>query len=260
MRTADVNGISINYQLEGDGPETVVLVNGLADDLESWGYQTPDLLEAGFRVLTLRQPRASASPTSRPGPYTTELFAERHEGAGRQPRALRLPPGRRLDGRHDRPGVRDRLPGRPALADAGLHVRGAGAVLLAHVRAVGRHGPGDGRAVVMQDVTLWAFTQEFFETRAGRAEGVRGGDGDAHACRSTRTSRSSRRSRPTTRPPASARSRVPTTGDRGRGGHPDPRRALAAAARGHRRARTGRPCRGGHACVWEHPDALQRRP
>ena len=43
MSTADVNGITINYRLEGDGPETVVLVNGLADDLESWGYQTPAL-------------------------------------------------------------------------------------------------------------------------------------------------------------------------------------------------------------------------
>ena len=41
MSTADVNGISIHYELEGDGPETVVLVNGLADELESWGYQTP---------------------------------------------------------------------------------------------------------------------------------------------------------------------------------------------------------------------------
>ena len=48
MSTADVNGISINYRLEGDGAETVVLVNGLADDLESWGYPDAALVEAGY--------------------------------------------------------------------------------------------------------------------------------------------------------------------------------------------------------------------
>ena len=29
------NGINVNYGMEGEGEETVVLVNGLADDLES---------------------------------------------------------------------------------------------------------------------------------------------------------------------------------------------------------------------------------
>lgn len=55
MPTADVNGITVNYQLEGGpdiaGGELVVLVNGLADDLQTWDYQVPALLEAGFRVL-----------------------------------------------------------------------------------------------------------------------------------------------------------------------------------------------------------------
>ena len=46
-----VNDIDINYLLEGDGPETVVLINGLADDLVSWVYQSDALLAAGFRVL-----------------------------------------------------------------------------------------------------------------------------------------------------------------------------------------------------------------
>jgi len=50
MTTASVNGIEINYKLEGDGPETVVLINGLADDLETWAYQVDALLEAGYRV------------------------------------------------------------------------------------------------------------------------------------------------------------------------------------------------------------------
>ena len=36
MPMTKVNGIDINYELEGDGPETVVLINGLADDLTTW--------------------------------------------------------------------------------------------------------------------------------------------------------------------------------------------------------------------------------
>ena len=53
MPTAHVNGITINYEIDGDdgAGETIVLVNGLADDLESWGFQIPALVDAGFRVL-----------------------------------------------------------------------------------------------------------------------------------------------------------------------------------------------------------------
>lgn len=52
MPTIDVNDITVNYQLEGgsDG-ELVVLVNGLADDLQTWDFQVPALIEAGYRVL-----------------------------------------------------------------------------------------------------------------------------------------------------------------------------------------------------------------
>jgi 3-oxoadipate enol-lactonase len=32
---AHVNGIDLNYELEGEGPSTIVLINGLADDLQS---------------------------------------------------------------------------------------------------------------------------------------------------------------------------------------------------------------------------------
>ena len=51
MPTARVNDIELNYRLEGDGEETIVLVNGLADDLETWGYQVDDFIAAGYRVL-----------------------------------------------------------------------------------------------------------------------------------------------------------------------------------------------------------------
>jgi pimeloyl-ACP methyl ester carboxylesterase len=74
MSTAEVNGISINYKLEGEGDETIVLVNGLADDLESWGYQTPALVDAGFRVLSFDN-RGIGQSDAPAGPYTTGLFA-----------------------------------------------------------------------------------------------------------------------------------------------------------------------------------------
>jgi 3-oxoadipate enol-lactonase len=74
MPTARVNDIEINYRLEGDGPETIVLVNGLADDLESWVLQMEDLLAAGYRVLRFdnRGIGASSKPA---GPYSTAMFA-----------------------------------------------------------------------------------------------------------------------------------------------------------------------------------------
>src|SRR3982074_3518573 len=75
MSTADVNGISINYELEGDGPETLVLVNGLADELESWGYQTPALLEAGFRVLSFDN-RGVGESDKPAGPDTSRRLAD----------------------------------------------------------------------------------------------------------------------------------------------------------------------------------------
>ena len=74
MPVARVNDIELNYKLEGDGEDTIVLVNGLADDLETWVLQVDDFLAAGYRVLRFdnRGVGGSAKPA---GPYTTELFA-----------------------------------------------------------------------------------------------------------------------------------------------------------------------------------------
>jgi pimeloyl-ACP methyl ester carboxylesterase len=70
MPTVSVGDIDINYVLEGDGRETVVLVNGLADDLTTWDYQVPALLAAGYRVL--RFDNRGIGSTSKPaGPYTS---------------------------------------------------------------------------------------------------------------------------------------------------------------------------------------------
>ncbi len=75
MPTAHVNGIDINYQLDGDGPETLVLVNGLADALDSWDFQVPALLEAGLRVLRFDN-RGIGATDAPPGAYTSRLLAD----------------------------------------------------------------------------------------------------------------------------------------------------------------------------------------
>ncbi len=78
MPTASVNGIDINYRLEGqedEDAETIVLVNGLADDLETWVFQIDDLLNAGYRVL--RFDNRGVGATSKPdGLYTSRMLAD----------------------------------------------------------------------------------------------------------------------------------------------------------------------------------------
>jgi 3-oxoadipate enol-lactonase len=162
MPTANVNGIEINYKLEGEGDETIVLVNGLADDLETWVFQMEDLLGAGYRVLRFDN-RGIGASSAPPGPYTTKLFAE------------------------DAKALVDEL------GIAGLHLLGvsmggmiAQEYALAYpddlrslTLACTYAAPGPfcsrmfsmwadmaprlGVPFVMRDVTLWAFTVPFFE-------------------------------------------------------------------------------------------------
>src|SRR5580693_6345659 len=75
MPIASVRDIEINYRLEGDGAETIVLINGLADDLETWAAQMDDFLAAGYRVLRLDNRGIGA--TSKPaGPYSSRMLAD----------------------------------------------------------------------------------------------------------------------------------------------------------------------------------------
>ena len=164
MPVASVNGIEIDYLFEGDGPETIVMVNGLADEKESWGYQTPDFLAAGYRVLTFDN-RGVGKSSMPPGPYTTGQFAT------------------------DTKALVDRL------GLTGFHLMGTSmGGMIAQEYAIAHGGdlksltlsstyaaPGPfcsrmfamwadmapilGVPFVMRDVTLWAFTVPFFETR-----------------------------------------------------------------------------------------------
>jgi pimeloyl-ACP methyl ester carboxylesterase len=164
MPTIQVNGIEIDYLIEGDGPETIVMVNGLADAKESWGYQTPDFVAAGYRVLTFDN-RGVGLSSMPPGPYDTKLFAA------------------------DTKALVD------ALGIADFHLLGTsmgGMIAQEYAIAYGSDlksltlsstyaAPGPfcsrmfsmwadmapvlGVPFVMRDVTLWAFTLPFFETR-----------------------------------------------------------------------------------------------
>ncbi|HLY50456.1 MAG TPA: alpha/beta hydrolase [Solirubrobacteraceae bacterium] len=168
MPTAELGQLNLHYRLEGDGPETVVLVNGLADDLETWADQVPALLEAGYRVLRFdnRGIGLSDKPT---GPYTTSMFAA-------DTKAL-----------VDRLEISDfhllgvSMGGMIAQEYALAHPEDLRSVTFACTYAA----PGPlcsrmfslwaemasvmGVPAVMRDVTLWAFTPEFFEARAEEA-------------------------------------------------------------------------------------------
>ena len=164
MPMVRVNGININYAIDGDGPQTVVLVNGLADDLETWAYQVPALLEAGYRVVRFDN-RGIGHSDKPAGPYSTDLMAD-------DTKAL-----------VDSLGVTDfhlmgvSMGGMIAQTYALKYASDLRSLTLACTYAA----PGPfcsrmfsmwsdaaqvlGVPFVMRDVTLWAFTLDFFRTR-----------------------------------------------------------------------------------------------
>lgn len=164
MPVAAVNDIEINYRLEGDGPETLVLINGLADDLTTWDYQVPAFLEAGYRVL--RFDNRGVGETSKPaGAYTSRMLAD-------DAKAL-----------VDHLGITDfHLMGtsmggmisQEYAINYGSDLRSL--VLSCTYAEPGPYcsrlfrvwedlAPVQGVPFIMREVTLLAFTQDFFETR-----------------------------------------------------------------------------------------------
>jgi len=169
MPQAHVNGIDIDYLIEGDGAETIVMVNGLADEKESWGYQTPDLVAAGHRVLSFDN-RGVGKSSMPPGPYTSQLFAA-------DTKAL-------VDalGLTDFHLVGTSMGGMIAQEYAIAHGSDLKSLTLSSTYAApgpfcsrmfsmwADMAPQLGVPFVMRDVTLWAFTLAFFETRGSELE------------------------------------------------------------------------------------------
>ena len=169
MPTAHVNGTTLNYRLEGDGPETVVLVNGLADDLDSWGFQTPALLEAEFRVLSFDNRGIGASDAPE-GPYTSRQLADDAKGLV------------------DELGITDfhllgvSMGGMICQEYALAYPDDLRSLTLACTYAApgpfcsrmfamwADMAPTVGVPFIMRDVSLWAFTVPFFEEREDEAK------------------------------------------------------------------------------------------
>ena len=75
-RAADAD---LYYQVEGAGPETLVLVNGVGDPLEGWANQLEAFLAAGLRVVSFDN-RGVGRSSQPPGPYTSaQMAADLHE-------------------------------------------------------------------------------------------------------------------------------------------------------------------------------------
>jgi 3-oxoadipate enol-lactonase len=74
-RAADAD---LYYQVDGAGPDTVVLVNGVGDPLEGWVNQLAEFLAAGLRVVSFDN-RGVGRSSAPPGPYTSaQLAADLH--------------------------------------------------------------------------------------------------------------------------------------------------------------------------------------
>jgi 3-oxoadipate enol-lactonase len=169
MAVATVNGIELNYKLEGEGEETIVLVNGLADDLETWVLQMDDLLAAGYRVLRFdnRGIGASSKPA---GPYSSRMLADDAKalvdslgitefhllgvsmgGMIAQEYALSYPQDLRS-------------------VTFGCTYAEPGPFCSRMFAMWADMAPVLGVPFVMRDVTLWAFTVPFFEQQAGELD------------------------------------------------------------------------------------------
>lgn len=165
MPVIPVNDIEINYSVDGPaGGATVVLVNGLADDLSTWDFQVPALTDAGYRVL--RFDNRGVGATSKPaGPYSGAQLAADTKG---------LVDALGISGFHLL-GVS--MGGMIAQEYALAYPNDLRSLTLACTYAA--PGPFCGRMFamwadlapvlgvpfVMRDVTLWAFTLNFFHNR-----------------------------------------------------------------------------------------------
>ena len=146
MPMTTANGVDLHYELDGDGrrhDRVDQRARGRPRDLGApdGGLPRRRLPRAPDRQPRRREVQRAARPVHEPH------AGRRREGRRRRARPHRLPPDRHVDGRDDRPGVRDQPRRRPGERDVLEHLRGAGPVLLADVRDVARHGHDHRRPV-----------------------------------------------------------------------------------------------------------------
>jgi 3-oxoadipate enol-lactonase len=74
MPLVHTDGLDIHYRVDGDGPDTLVLVNGVGDDLSGWAMQIGDFVASGLRVVSFDN-RGVGSSSHPPGPYSSRAMA-----------------------------------------------------------------------------------------------------------------------------------------------------------------------------------------
>ena len=177
---ASVDSISINYTISGPSTgQWLVLVNGLADDLQTWSANIPAFTAAGYQVLAYDNRGIGRSSRPR-GPYTAGIMAaDLHSlllhldiakfhllgvsmgGMIAQTYALEYPNGS--------PAAK----GRQMLSLSLCCTYAQPSAFCARMfdlwaEMAARMSVQD----VMRDVTLWAFTVGFFRKRTDELEGV----------------------------------------------------------------------------------------
>jgi len=66
--------IDLHYRITGDGDQTLVLINGVGDDLDGWANQVADFVGAGLRVVSFDN-RGVGMSGQPPGPYRSAEMA-----------------------------------------------------------------------------------------------------------------------------------------------------------------------------------------
>lgn len=161
MPMARVHDIDLHYELDGEGEETIVLINGLADDVETWFAQLDDFTSSGYRVLRIdnRGIGASSKPA---GPYSSRMLADD---------AKELVDQLGITGFHlmgvSMGGMIAQeyalaYPGDLRTATFGCTYAAPGPFCSRMFAMWADMAPVLGLPFVMRDVTLWAFTLPFF--------------------------------------------------------------------------------------------------
>jgi 3-oxoadipate enol-lactonase len=255
MPVARVNDIELNYKLEGDGEDTIVLVNGLADDLETWVLQVDDFLAAGYRVLRFDN-RGIGSSSKPAGPYSSRMLADD---------AKALADSLGITGFHLM-GVS--MGGMIAQEYALAYPADLRSVTFACTYAApgpfcsrmfsmwADMAPVLGVPFVMRDVTLWAFTVPFFEQRTAELEefeiAMRYMDQPVHAYLAQLAVIQAH--------DTASRLGEITTPSLVLAGEEDILIPVALSRRIHEGIRGSEwaTTKGGHGCIWEHPAEFNR--
>ena len=172
MPVIAANGIDIAYDLHKDDEQIrcrgshsyIVLINGLADEKETWLYQIPSFVQAGFQVLSFDN-RGVGSSSKPAGPYSAALLAA---DAKALVDSLALGPfhlmGVSMGGMIAQQYAIDYASDLLSLTLACTYAT-PGPFCSRMFSMWADAAPIMGVPFVMRDVTLWAFTQDFFNNR-----------------------------------------------------------------------------------------------